>query len=319
MATESGVQGMETSGARQGVAVAAVPANPRISWGAIFGGAVTALALWMLLYTLGLALGLSTVEPDDPGSVKSSGLFTGIWSAVTPLIALFVGGLVASHSAGVLERKSGAIHGLVVWGLTLLLGAGLVFSLLGNVVGGLASVGKSAVQAGGEALSGLAGQADGTAQAFGLDANDALAPVNQRLQAEGKPAVTPQQLQTATRDVVQQAVRTGRVDRATLVQSLSQNTALSGRDAEEVATRIETQINQARSRAGELADRAQTGALKAADATGKAFWGMFFALLLGMVAAVGGSLVGIRQRLKDWESGQSVARSPVLRERPGHA
>ena len=317
MAREDDVETVEVSGAPPAVGAIPLPAFPRISWGAIFGGAVAGLAIWMLLYSLGLALGLSTVDPENPGSVRSSGLFTGIWGAITPLIALFVGGWVASQSAGVLDRKSGAIHGLVMWGVTLLLGATLTFTALGSIVGGLASAGKSAVSAGGGALSELAGQAGGAAQAFGLDANDALAPVNQRLQREGKPPVSAEQVQAATRDAIQDGVRQGRMDRSLIVNALSQNTALSPTDAEEVATRIETQWNQARTRAGDLAERAQTGALKAADATGKAFWGVFAALLLGMIAAVGGSLVGVQRRYREWQATPGRT-TTVLRERPGH-
>jgi len=317
MAREEDLETVDVSGVPPAVGSIPLPAFPRISWGAIFGGAVAALAIWLLLYTLGLALGLSTVDPENPGSVRSSGLFTGIWSVLTPLIALFVGGWVASQAAGVLDRKSGSIHGLVMWGVTLLLGAVLTFTALGSIIGGLASAGKTAVQAGGGALSDLAGQAGGAAQGFGLDADDALAPVNQRLQAEGKPPVTSSQVQAATRDVVQDAVRQGRIDRSLLVNSLSQNTALSPTDAEEVATRIEMQWNQARARAGQLAERAQAGALRAADATGKAFWGVFAALLLGMIAAMGGALLGVQRRYREWQAAPART-TTVLRERPGH-
>ncbi|MGQ0506432.1 MAG: hypothetical protein ACT4TC_14060 [Myxococcaceae bacterium] len=48
---------------------------PRLSWGAIFGGAVAALGLRILLYALGVALGLSSINPDNPESAQASGLF----------------------------------------------------------------------------------------------------------------------------------------------------------------------------------------------------------------------------------------------------
>ncbi len=316
MATNVEVQGVEVAGTPP---VVAGVTPLRISWGAIFAGAVAALAIWMLLYTLGLALGLSAVDPSDPGSLRSSGLFTGVWSAITPLIALFVGGVVASLAAGVLERRTGAIHGLVMWGLTLLLGTGLTFMLLGNVISGVASVGKSVVQAGGGAVAELAPQVGGAAQAFGLNAEDALAPVNQRLVSEGKPPVTPQQLEAATRDVLQDAVRQRRLDQTVLVQSLTQHTALATTDAQEVAGRIQAQWDQARARVSQLAQQAQTGALKAVDTTGKAFWGVFAALLLGMVAAIGGALVGVQRRYREWVAATAPSRTTtVLRERPGN-
>ncbi len=36
----------------------------RIAWGGIFGVAVAALGIWALLYALGLALGLSSIDQD---------------------------------------------------------------------------------------------------------------------------------------------------------------------------------------------------------------------------------------------------------------
>src|SRR6185312_15472416 len=86
-------------------------AHPRVSWGAVFAGAVAAVGLWMLLYALGLAIGASTLNVQNAESAKSTGIFTGVWGAVAPLVALFVGGLVAGRGAGVASRGDGALHG----------------------------------------------------------------------------------------------------------------------------------------------------------------------------------------------------------------
>jgi hypothetical protein len=72
-----------------------------LRWGAIFAGAVAALASWALLVSLGLAIGLSTAK-GGAESLRASGIFTGIWGAISPLIALFVGGLVAGRASGFL-------------------------------------------------------------------------------------------------------------------------------------------------------------------------------------------------------------------------
>jgi hypothetical protein len=261
---------------------------------------VTSLGLWILLYSLGLALGLSTINPQDASSARSSGIFTGIWSLISPLIALFVGGIVAGRGSGAWTKSGGGVHGLVMWGLTTLVGLWLVGNIVSSVASGLASVGSTAVQATGAAVSAGASQGGAlgqVAQNFGLDANDALGPVNQRLRAEGKPAITSAQLEAATKDVVQTAVKQGRLDRNLLVESIAQQTALSRADAEEVAGRVETQFNSVsgnlQAKAGQAAQSVQTGALKAADATGKAFWGVFGALFLGLVSAILGGFVGV--------------------------
>ena len=84
------------------------------------------------------------------------------------------------------------------------------------------------------------------------------------------------------------------------VASLAQNTALSRADAEEVAGRVEAQFNAFKDKAGQTlsgaAQTIQTGALKAADVTGKAFWGIFGALFLGLVSALVGATVGVSRR-----------------------
>jgi len=270
--------------------------RPRISWGAIFGGAFAALGLWMLLYAFGLAIGLTVIDPNDRGSLRSSGIFTGVWGLLAPLIALFIGGFVAGRGAGIFRRGEGAVHGLVMWGLVTVIGSFLVISAAAAVIRGAATVGGFAMRAGGAAIGAAAEHGQGLgamAQRLGVDEEDALRPVNQRLQAEGKPPVTANQIQAAASDAVQQAVRQGRVDREALVRAVAQNTALSQQDAEEIAGRIETQIDNAKGQMSGRLQSAETGALKAAEASGKAFWGVFGALLLGLIAAVIGGALGV--------------------------
>ena len=294
----------------------------KLSWGAIFGGAVTALALWAMLYALGLALGLSNIDPADDGSLKTSGVFTGIWGLIAPLVALFVGGMVASRGAGVMTKTGGALHGLVMWGLTTLAGAWLLTNILSGVIGGVATAGKSVVQAGAGAVSSAVGQASGNtdamgnaADSLGLNADDALRPVNQRLAAEGKPAVSAAALQAAAKDVLQEGVRQGRFDRELLVSNLAQNSQLSRTDAEDVATRVESQFNTAKAqvttRVEQAAQSAKTGALKAADATGKIFWGIFGALILGMAAALFGATFGVSKRQRVWADSAAGVTPPL--------
>jgi hypothetical protein len=275
-----------------------------VSWGAIFAGAVAALATWMLLYALGLALGLSVVDRTEPDSVRSSGIFTGIWGVVAPLIALFIGGAVASRGARVLSRADGAIYGLEVWALTVLAGAWLAASVLGTLMGGAVELGKTAVEAGTAAVTGAASGAAGAGEAFGLDAQGALAPVNARLRAEGKPEITPDQLNAAVGDIVRRAASEGRLDREMLINTVAERTALSRPDAEEIAMRIQGQIDAARQQASQAMTRAtekvQSGALRAAEKADAAAWVMFAALALGLAASIAGAMLGVGRRRRDW-------------------
>lgn len=280
-----------------------------LRWGSIIGGTVAALGVWMLLYALGLALGLSSMDPNDPSSARGAGIFTGIWGLIAPLIALFVGGMVASRGSGTVARQGAAIHGLVMWGLTMLAGAYFLATVLGSVLGTVASAGKAAAGAAGSAVSSAAGAAQGNAgglqnlaQSFGLDAQDALRPVNERLAAEGKPTITAAQLEAAVKDVVRTGVTEGNLDRQLLVSSIAQNTALSQQDSQEIANRVEAQFNEAKGQAQaqlqEVKQDVQTGALQAADATGKAMWGVFGALLLGLVSSILGAVAGVSKQRK---------------------
>ena len=260
-------------------------AHPRVSWGAVFAGAVAAVGLWMLLYALGLAIGASTLNVQDSGNAKATGIFTGVWGVVAPLIALFVGGVVAGRGAGVIKRSDGALHGFVTWGLAAIGGAWLLASLVGAIGGGVASLGHEAAQAAGAAgaNSSQIGQAMRSA---GIDTNDLIRPLNQRLRAQGHPTVTADQIEAAGRDALQRSVREGRIDHTVIVQSVAQNTSLSQSDADQVASQLETRLQNAR---GQVASSLQS----ATNAASKAFWGAFIALALGLIAAVIGGIEGV--------------------------
>jgi hypothetical protein len=142
---------METVTTREvpfgGTEVVEPTARSRVSWGSIFAGGVVALAVWAMLYALGLAVGLSVLNPDNPSTLKGAGIFSGIWGLVTPLIALFVGGLVVGRLSGVVRKLDAAIHGLVMWGLATVTGAWLVGVFMATLVSGAASFGRTALQA----------------------------------------------------------------------------------------------------------------------------------------------------------------------------
>ncbi|MFP2933492.1 hypothetical protein ACLESO_51780 [Pyxidicoccus sp. 3LG] len=277
--------------------VPAVAGTPfKLSWSAIFGGAFVALGVWILLYSLGLALGLSSMDPNDPGSARTAGIGTGIWSLIAPLIALFIGGFVAARTAGVLTKGGGALHGAVLWGLTTLAGTLLLGMVLSSLVGTAFRATTSVVGATGAAVAGAATQGGEAASAFGLNADDALGPINQRLSAEGKPTITAAQLKEATSDVLNTAVRTGNLDREVLITSIADNTKLSRQDAEEVAGRVEQQFTAAKAKMGQVGQQVQQGALQAADTTGRVFWGIFGALLLGLVSSILGATLGVSRR-----------------------
>jgi hypothetical protein len=251
-----------------------------ISWGAVFAGLFVALGTAILLHSLGLAAGLTAINPDSPRSLRGVGIGTGVWTIIVPLIALFVGGLVAARLAGPIDRGVAAMHGAVLWGVTTVAGVILVGTAIASAVGaGLRA---------GSATLGAATRAMSTSE-MNIDADEMLGPINERLRQQGAPPVTSAQVQAATKDVIGRAVREGRLDREQVVGAIVSNTGLDRADAQQLAARIETQFN-------ESAEKVKHGALAAAETTGKAMWAVFAALLLGLVSAVAGAVVGVTRR-----------------------
>jgi len=265
----------------------------KVSWSAIIAGLVVALGAWVFLSVLGLALGLSQVDPNAPATLRSAGMIAGIWSVIVPIVALLLGGLVAARTAGVVSRPTGAIHGVVLWALMTVAS----LTMVGLALRGMVSTAIAA----GSGLAGAAGaQATGEApdlgRALGLDAEELLAPMNDRLRSEGRPPVSARELGATLKDVGTTAMREGHVDHAIVLASVTRNTRLSESDAEDLANRIEAQVNQ---QASQLGQSLQTGAAKVADTTGHAMWWVFLGMALGLGAAVVGSTLGVsrRQRL----------------------
>ncbi|HEX8106765.1 MAG TPA: hypothetical protein VF516_03505 [Kofleriaceae bacterium] len=261
-------------------------------WGAIIGGAFMAVASWIVLHLLGLGVGLTVIDPNQTSSLRAIGLGTGIWSLIAPIIAVFIGGLVVSRLAPTPSRLTRVIHGGLVWAVTTLATITLLVALASSLVRGAVSTGGQVVSTAAGAVGGVAGAVDRDAlSSLGIKSDDLLAPINQRLRAEGKSEVTAQQLEAALKDTLRTAVRTGNLDRQTLVNALATNTPLTPRDADQIANSVEARWQQVQQRGSELANRASTAALEAAQATGKALLGLAIALILGLVAAAGGSLL----------------------------
>jgi hypothetical protein len=282
-------------------------APSRLSWSAVFGGAVFAVGVWLLLHLLGMGIGLTTVDPNHPNTLRGAGIGSGIGSLFAPLIALFVGGLVAARVATTSDRVTGAIHGAIVWALTILFGAALLFSAASAIIGSVAQVSGQAVGAvaetAGRAIQG--GGADQSLQSLGVDENALIQPVNQRLAQQGLPPMTAQQLEQATRDALRSSVQQGRFDRETIIRALDENTAMSRSEAERATGDIESGFNQ---RVTQLGQSIEHGAAQVADTTGTVMLWTFAGLLLGLIASVLGAVLGQRQRVR--------YDTRIVRERP---
>jgi hypothetical protein len=277
-----------------------------IRWSVIFAGTAFAIGVWLLLQALGMGLGLSAVDTDDAGSLRGVGIGTGIWSLIAPLIAIFVGGLVVGRMAGTRDRLSAGIHGGVMWALAMTIGVWAVLSIASMMVSGVARIGGAAATATSAVVSGA--DADSAMSTLGVNANDLLGPVNQRLQREGKPPVTTRQLNATLRAVAQRGLRDGRLDRQVLVDELARNTALSRADAEDLANQFGDRIQSGTQRVGE---QAKDVALEAVDKTGKALLFGGIMMLLSLCAACGGAILAASRTHRDRSHSIPVRRDDV--------
>ena len=93
-----------------------LPVRSRVSWGAIFAGAVVALAAYLVLALLGSAIGLTISD-----NVRANSLNTGaaVWAMVTTAAALFLGGWITSQTTVGENKTEAAVHGIIMWGMVL--------------------------------------------------------------------------------------------------------------------------------------------------------------------------------------------------------
>jgi len=257
----------------------------RLSWAAILGGMFSAAATWLLLHALGLGLGLSQLEPSDPSSLRAIGIGSGIWTVVSSMISLFAGGIVTARAAGILGRSNAALHGIVLWGVTTVGALALLMSVVGSMARGVTDITV-------ETATITRSAAPATAQALGINAQDLIAPLNERLRSAGKAPITAQQLESALTDAAQTALREGRLDEDLFARALADNTALDQGDVRELMAAAGQQRASMGQRAAETAERA-------ADMTGRAFWALFSVMLLSLVSAVLGAITGVTRRQRE--------------------
>lgn len=271
----------------------------RISWGAIFAGAVIALVTQLGLNLLGASIGFGAIDPATEANPFSGlGLGTGIWLAVSSIIALFLGGFVASHLADVLRRLDGILHGVVTWGLVTLLTFYLMTTALGQVLSSAAGVLGQGLELAGQGVAavapGAAREADEQLQAEGLSveqlADDFVNELSQSLTG-GEAATEDSEL----RDAIEQLAEPGSSpeDREAVVDLLVARTDMSEAEARQTVAQYEERFQQTQQFGQEAQQEARQVSDRAAAAMSRAaLWG-FIAMVLGAIAAAIGGAVGM--------------------------
>jgi hypothetical protein len=244
----------------------------RVSWGGIFGGVLCAVGLLLLLAALGVAIGISAA---DPGETRASTIGTGagIWAGVSLLLALFLGGLVATRIGAISDGTTGFFEGALVWVVTILLLGYLATSGISTVAGGIFNMLGGATKAIGSVMQ--AGSAD-------VDLSGSIDQMVQRL----KDPSTAQQIAVATgmpRFEVEKALS----EAAQRVQQTRDNPVQAAAEARQ---RLAQLVDQAKS-SGALQQKARELQPQAS----RAAWVTLAALLLSLLAAVLGAIAGLRR------------------------
>ncbi|MCJ8139544.1 YrzE family protein [Falsirhodobacter halotolerans] len=313
----------------------------RVAWGAIFAGIVVAIATMAVLGIIGLALGFSLVEVGEQNPGNGALTTTGIWTFVSQIVALFVGGFIAARLAGLLPTGAAVLHGATVWGAATIAAIWIATSTAGALFSGAASV-----------VSGTASGIGSTVQAAipdnfslpdtlsNLSMDDLPEPVRQALEDAGvtpdnfqqetqeafNAIVSPQQ-QQAIGDQAQQSLQTavnnpsnagqaarqfvdnvfgnggilGEQDRQEALQQMQQRFGISEADANRFLDETQARAEELKAQAEQAIEEAKQKAIEAADAAADALataaWSAGIASLLGLLAALGGAVVGRVRRV----------------------
>lgn len=94
-------------------------AHPLMSWPTVIAGAIAAMAISVTLSMLGLAIGATAFNPfeirQQTGPISIGG---GLYLILSQLVALEVGGFIASRTARYPDHFGGFLNGFMVWALS---------------------------------------------------------------------------------------------------------------------------------------------------------------------------------------------------------
>ena len=280
-------------------AVRAGKTATRLSWGSILAGVVIAVAVQLVLGILGTGIGLTMVDPVEgttPGAA-GFGIGAGIYWLITTVVALGAGGYAAARVAGVHERFDALVHGLVVWGVTLILTLYLLTSAVGGIIGGaFRTVGAVAGAAG----TSIGAAAPKVAQIAGIDENDVRSEAAEYLSdAPADPSqMTPEQAQKAVASELPALARGGNE----AAQAESRIVDIVAAQRKIPRAEAQAQVNRAKARFVQTKEQAVETAKTATDSAAGAAAGTSFILVLALLVGAGaagfGATAATRRRLR---------------------
>jgi hypothetical protein len=305
------------------------PTVKRISLNAIFAGIVVSFSIMSLLNLFGLGIGSILLDPSSEGSL-SLGAGTVMWIIITGVLSLFAGGWVAGRLSPNLLPFESALHGMMVWGISMFISFFLIASSVSLVVGGassmigssLSAVGKGAAAIGQETVS-FGPKAVETAKSLFPDqmatlkqiqeqANEVLEKAQhkmheaqQSLQNDQSSKKLQKQLGTLVSDYFSDdkapdsAAKKEKAE-AALVEFLVENTNVTEEQAQATVGKWEQQYKELKEKAAQKLKEAKQKVAEATDQAttiaGKISLSVFFLLVLQAIAAVVGGMMGAKSK-----------------------
>lgn len=237
-------------------------------------GAVLALGLWNLLDLVFVGGALTAIDADEIEHVRAFCIGTSIGSVLAPLIAMFVGGLVAGRLAGSYDQRVTVGHGALVWALSSVAGLVIIAVVAGSLVD------KRAISA----------HVDVAPPPPGTHAyvEDQVRLVNQQLKAAGAPTVGFDAFLDAARYAAGDAHA---INRDAFVSRLDANTKLSRPEAQLALDKLGPTAPDVIATGRDLALH-RHAAMNAAEDTGNVMLAAGVGLFLCLVTAIAGAVIG---------------------------
>jgi hypothetical protein len=240
-----------------------------VDWPAIVAGSVLATAIFWILMTFGSALGLGSLSPytgAPPGLLAA--ILAAVWVVFVVVASYMAGGYLTGrmrhrfHDAN--ERESNArdgMHGLIMWGLTVLISVVLTAGTLTSVV----KTGTQAAALGAGAAAGAASSQQGQGGAFDL-VTDALfrAPANATPPAQQPGGATREETRDEVDRMLARGIARGEIvaeDRTYIATLVARETGMPQAEAEQ---RVNTVIEKTVADAKKAADVARKTAIMVA-------------------------------------------------------
>jgi hypothetical protein len=230
-------------------------AGSYLDWPAVFAGAVVASAISLVLVTFGSAIGLSLTSPFDNAGMSAVGLAIalGLWLVWVQVSSFMAGGYVTGRmrrrAYDATEHESDVrdgMHGLVMWGTGVLVGALFLALSAGGAATTAATAAGGAAQA---AVEKMANVAQGT--------NPLSQAVDTAFRTSRPEAANSADARNEAMAIMARGIANGDIpeaDRTYLAQVIAARTDVP---EDEAKTRVDTMVTNAQQAAEEAKQKAQ--------------------------------------------------------------